>query len=120
MMPMPSEIKERRAYAQRRALEKEVLKALVIYKSVVGEVFGSGKEPSQLFIPIFEMYCKDIQVNNIKIEPGEIEPHAMYLRAYMKSILIKLKSFVSFEVYKTPDGMFILGKENDPTNAKIC
>jgi hypothetical protein len=60
--------------------------------STAQEVFGLLDVPRRLGVVAFHAYCNSLVTDNIKIEPGKYEPHAGYMRAYLRALLINLKA----------------------------
>jgi hypothetical protein len=60
--------------------------------STAQEVFGLVDVPRRLGVVAFHAYCTSLVKDNIYIEPGQYEPHPMYMRAYLRVLLINLKA----------------------------
>lgn len=62
--------------------------------STAQEVFGLLDVPRRLGVVAFHAYCNSLVTDNIKIEPGEFEPHPMYMRAYLRELFTNLKKIM--------------------------
>jgi hypothetical protein len=59
--------------------------------STAQEVFGLVDVPRRLGVVAFHAYCTSLVKDNIYIEPGQYEPHPMYMRAFLRGLFVNLK-----------------------------
>jgi hypothetical protein len=94
-MPIPCHIKtERTAKARLEFMQRLSELAGPEVLSITQEVFADINVPAKMGAAAFHTYCNSLLNEGIEIPEGKYEPHPMYMRAYIRDVLITLQRFL--------------------------
>jgi hypothetical protein len=91
-MPIPVKLKQQREADYRiNFINRLANLAVDEVVSITQEVLGVELDAKNFSVAAFHNYCNHLITDKVNIDEGKYEPHAMYMRVYLRELMLKMK-----------------------------